>query len=150
MPHLRRLSQIWIENAVYFITTRTFVRRPILCEATTASILIEEWAHSRRHHNWLAGRFSIMPDHVHFFASALPSGKALRYFVAGWKEWTAKRLNKTVGIEPPVWQPRFFDHLLRSAESRSEKWNYVRDNPVRAGLVKNAEDWPYQGSIHFE
>jgi hypothetical protein len=41
----------------------------------------------------------------------------------------------------------FFDHILRSSESYSEKWNYVRDNPVRAGLVANADDWPWQGQI---
>ncbi len=45
------------------------------------------------------------------------------------------------------WQPGFFDHLLRNDESYGEKWNYVRDNPVRAGLVKLAEDWPYAGEI---
>ena len=40
------------------------------------------------------------------------------------------------------WQPGFFDHILRTDESYGEKWNYVRNNPVRAGLVKNAGDWP--------
>jgi hypothetical protein len=44
-------------------------------------------------------------------------------------------------------QAGFFDHILRSDESYSEKWNYVRDNPVRAGLVETADDWPYQGEI---
>jgi hypothetical protein len=34
--------------------------------------------------------------------------------------------------------------LLRSDESLSEKWEYVRQNPVRAGLVEHSEDWPYQ------
>ena len=38
-----------------------------------------------------------------------------------------------------------FDHVLRSEESYGEKWLYVRDNPVRAGLVDDASDWPYQG-----
>jgi REP element-mobilizing transposase RayT len=47
----------------------------------------------------------------------------------------------------PVWQCRFFDHVLRSDESYAQKWNYVRDNPVRAGLVTNADDWPYAGEI---
>ncbi|MFA6561842.1 MAG: hypothetical protein WCV00_08035 [Verrucomicrobiia bacterium] len=46
-----------------------------------------------------------------------------------------------------IWQPGFFDHLIRNTESYSEKWNYVRENPVRAGLVERAEDWPYQGEI---
>jgi REP-associated tyrosine transposase len=36
---------------------------------------------------------------------------------------------------------------LRAGESYSEKWNYVRDNPVRAGLVSNADEWKYAGEI---
>ena len=46
-----------------------------------------------------------------------------------------------------AWQDGFFDHLLRSGESYAEKWNYVRMNPVRAGLVARPEDWPYSGEI---
>jgi hypothetical protein len=41
----------------------------------------------------------------------------------------------------------FFDHLLRNRESYDEKWEYVRNNPPRAGLVKFRDDWPYQGEI---
>ena len=50
-------------------------------------------------------------------------------------------------LQRTLWQRSFFDHVLRSNESYSEKWNYVRDNPVRAGLVANAADWPYAGEI---
>jgi hypothetical protein len=46
-----------------------------------------------------------------------------------------------------LWQPGFFDHLLRNTESYGQKWEYVRENPVRAGLVARAEDWPYHGEI---
>jgi hypothetical protein len=35
----------------------------------------------------------------------------------------------------------------RSEESYERKVTYVRQNPIRAGLVKRAEDWPYQGEI---
>jgi hypothetical protein len=37
--------------------------------------------------------------------------------------------------------------ITSSEESYAEKWNSVRDNPVRAGLVKTAHDWPYAGEI---
>jgi hypothetical protein len=37
--------------------------------------------------------------------------------------------------------------MLRSSESYSEKWDYVVENPVRAGLVGRADDWPYAGEI---
>lgn len=92
-----------------------------------------------------------MPDHVHFFASALiDESKGLSQVMAKWKEWTAKRFLRQTDAKPPLWQPEFFDHLLRSDESRSQKWDYVWANPVRAGLVEQPKDWPYAGSIDFE
>jgi putative transposase len=44
---------------------------------------------------------------------------------------------------------RIFDHVLRSNESYSQKWTYVRENPARAGLIKSAKDWAYQGEIIY-
>ena len=41
------------------------------------------------------------------------------------------------------------DHVLRSNESYSQKWTYVRENPARAGLVKSAKDCAYQGEIVY-
>jgi len=46
-----------------------------------------------------------------------------------------------------IWQRGFFDHLLRSEESYGQKWNYVRENPVRAGLVARVEDWRFAGEV---
>jgi hypothetical protein len=46
-----------------------------------------------------------------------------------------------------LWQPGFFDHLLRNDESYARKWEYVRENPVRAGLVAERDQWPHQGEI---
>jgi putative transposase len=48
-----------------------------------------------------------------------------------------------------IWEEGFFDHVLRSNESYSQKWNYVRENPMRVGLVKSAADWRYQGEIVY-
>ena len=53
----------------------------------------------------------------------------------------------SLSLEPPLWQPEFFDHLLRSEESYTKKWNYVRDNPVREKLVERADDWPFSGCV---
>ena len=91
-----------------------------------------------------------MPDHVHFFFAGTAESKPLTTAIGKWKEWTAKRIQNETGSLPPLWQPEFFDHVLRSDESRSEKWGYVFENPVRAGLVERAEDWPYSGAIDFE
>ena len=54
---------------------------------------------------------------------------------------------RALGQVGPFWQDGFFDHLLRSGESYSKKWQYVFLNPVRAGFVERAEDWSYSGEI---
>ena len=57
--------------------------------------------------------------------------------VTKWKRFTAKE----TGI---CWQRDFFDHRLRDDESFDEKAAYIRNNPVRAGLVSDTRDWPWQ------
>lgn len=145
--HLRRLDRIWIRDPIYFVTTCTRRRKAILIQADVAEILIHEWRGARNRHGWAIGRYVIMPDHVHYFCAPELDAKPLATFAGFWKEWTSKRIKTAIGLTSPVWQQEFFDHALRSNESYSQKWNYVRDNPVRAGLTADANDWPWQGEI---
>jgi len=50
--------------------------------------------------------------------------------------------------EAGKWQRKGWDSRLRRSESYAEKWAYVRENPVRKGLVKPPDDWPYQGRLN--
>ena len=88
-----------------------------------------------------------MPDHVHLFV------RGDYNFRLGARIGTLKQALAKAGMlsraKGQVWQEGGFDDLLRTDESYSQKWNYVRENPVRAGLVKSAEDWPYQGEIVY-
>jgi putative transposase len=110
-------------------------------------MLVEEWKAAHSRHGWAVGRYVIMPDHVHLFCSAEMDAKPLPKFVQAWKQWTSKRITRELDVTGPVWQEQFFDHVLRSSESYSQKWEYLRENPVRAGLVAAADDWPWQGEI---
>ena len=51
--------------------------------------------------------------------------------------------------ETPLWQSEYWDRQLRRGDSYAEKWEYVVNNPVRHGLVKNAAAWPYQGELNI-
>jgi REP-associated tyrosine transposase len=120
-------------------------------------LLVQEWSNARDHHGWAIGRYVIMPDHVHFFCRAELAAKPLPTFMQKWKQWTSKRMAREIAVavigDPglkksgTVWQEEFFDHVLRSSESYSQKWQYVKENPVRAELVQKSEDWPFQGEI---
>jgi putative transposase len=48
----------------------------------------------------------------------------------------------------PIWERSFWDHQLRNGDSYDVKWLYVRNNPVRHGLVEKADDWPFQGKVN--
>ena len=50
--------------------------------------------------------------------------------------------------ERATFQAHSFHHRLRQNESYSEKWDYVRKNPVRAGLIADPDHWPYQGVLN--
>ena len=54
---------------------------------------------------------------------------------------------RELNLPGAVWQGEFFDHVLRSSESYSQKWGYVKENPVRADLVKKSDEWPWQGEV---
>ena len=89
---------------------------------------------------------TIMPDHLRLFVATDDEQIAISAWMKSLKNAISKTLREN-GVTAPHSQKTFFDHLLRSSESYSEKWNYVRQNPVRAGLVTGAEDWPYVGEI---
>ena len=136
----------------YFITVCTKDRKPILAVPDIADLLRQEWQAASKRHGWLIGRYVIMPDHVHFFCTEQSAGskRSLAGFMNKWKEWTSKEICAASGAAAPVWQPEFFDHALRNDESYAEKWLYVRENPVRAGLAATWKEWPYMGFVDFD
>ena len=94
--HLRRLERVWVDSPIYFITTCTFERRPILSSSDIAAIFVQEWRTAHDRHGWAIGRYVIMPDHVHFFCRAELGAKPLRIFMQKWKQWTSKRIGRDI------------------------------------------------------
>jgi REP element-mobilizing transposase RayT len=80
-----------------------------------------------------------MPDHIHVLVAPLNRDTPVGEFVALLKRAMRQELDAEW-----TWQSGSFDHLLRSNESAQQKWDYMRENPVRAGLVKHWEDWSYK------
>ncbi|HEY8933070.1 MAG TPA: transposase [Rariglobus sp.] len=136
------------KQPVLFLTVCTAGRGRILANATVHETLRDIWVESHARQGWAVGDYVIMPDHVHLFARQATEGCALSKWMQAWKSIGARRIAERLKVESPVWQKDYFDRFLRSAESYSEKWDYVRMNPVRAGLVADAESWPWQGRVH--
>src|SRR5206468_9870968 len=87
----------------------------------------------------------VMPDHVHLLLRPLRDEDGWPFplvdILQCFKGATAHRINRLLGTSGPVWEEESFDHVLRSDESLKEKCEYIRQNPVRAGLERRAEDY---------
>lgn len=145
MNRLIRLKEIFTEAPVYFVTACTEQRRHLLANAASHEAF-RCFSLLARERGVLVGRYVLMPDHLHLFVCITPGATGLSVWMKSLKNTLSKHW-RTHGIEAPHWQKGFFDHLIRCSESHAEKWKYVRENPVRAGLVAKAEDGPYGGSI---
>ena len=94
----------------------------------------------------------IMPEHVHMLITALQDQRGATYslpeLLQPLKSASAHLLNQFSGRSGPVWQDESFDHVLRNEESLKQKIEYIRQNPVRRGLVDRPEDykWLWIGS----
>ena len=129
----------------YFVTFNTHRRAVILAQETVHQAFIQ-FCGQALERGVTVGRYVVMPEHAHLFAVFQPGGLTLARWVQSLKNYLGKTLLR-LGNDKPHWQEGFFDHVLRSDESYAQKWEYVRQNPVRAGLVASPEEWPYQGEI---
>ena len=143
---LRRLELIYVRSPIYFVTANTHNRQKLPASVAIQDAFVE-FAQQSPPHGAYVGNHVLMPDHLHAFVATDDQKKTLSAWMKSLKNAISKIL-RSKRVAAPHWQKTFFDHLLRSGESYSEKWNYVRENPVRLGLVKTADDWPFMGEIY--
>ena len=132
----------WEKRTIYFITES---RKPVLANAQAWQICR---AVLNKLDEWRILAAIAMPDHLHILAAPASRDASISDFSKWFKRWFNEAY-RTSNCHQPVregvatdwrWQEGCFDRLLRSDESLSEKWEYLRQNPVRAGLVKHSED----------
>ncbi|MCK5124796.1 MAG: transposase [candidate division Zixibacteria bacterium] len=109
--------------------------------------------------NILLLTYVIMPNHVHLLL--LPNeqieigreigklkGRYAHEVIQRWKDKNSPLL-KQIEIcnrgsqEYAFWLPRCYDYNCRTIDKTLEKINYCHNNPIKAGLVENTEDWPW-------
>lgn len=127
----------WVKSGNLFFLTVCCAERGAnqLCVEGIARAIFESVNHRQERAHWFVRLLLLMPDHLHMLA-AFPPGGEMAKTVRLWKTYLARQH----GVR---WQRDFFDHRLRDDESWEAKADYIRQNPVRAGFVARAEDWPH-------
>ena len=168
-PRLKRLDRLFTNHPLYFVTTCTEIRQPILANKTVHENF-RRFCETGLARGVFVGNYVLMPDHLHLFvafgeeyeaalieprySSREPVAAVCDRRISPLSEWmkslknTLSKTLRAMNLPAPHWQKGFLDHVMRSEESYSQKWLYVAENPVRKDLAVRRQDWPYQGEIY--
>ena len=140
----RNLPHIQAADKPIFVTFSTRDRWEL--PQSVRRIVLEHCTHDHKIKYYLHGAV-VMPDHVHIILSSLldPTGNVfgLAEIMNGIKGASAHSLNRALARKGHVWQEESFDRVLRSDENLRKKVEYICQNPVRKGLVKHVDDYPW-------
>jgi putative transposase len=157
----RELKRHEIVNGTRFLTCSCVHRLPFFKNQQIKTLFRHSLARACLRHNVRLIAWVLMPEHFHLLLvpdlPASPVPKVLyaikappsRKVLARWRALNApilKRITDAVG-EPHFWQPGGgYDRDIYSTEELQEKVNYIHQNPVRRGLVKEATDWEWSSA----
>ncbi|HTV66101.1 MAG TPA: transposase [Silvibacterium sp.] len=136
------MSGILSSSRTFFVTTKTGMGRALLQSERNATLLIDVLRTNMKAKKFRVHDFVIMPDHVHLLISVdrdLSIEKAMQLIKGGF----SFRLKKEYGYTGEVWQRGFSEVRVNDRESFLQHREYITENPVKAGLVNSAEDFPY-------
>jgi REP element-mobilizing transposase RayT len=111
---------LYIRDPLSFVTCCAYRKRPILANTPLHNAFVTFAERAQEEFGIAVGRYVILPDHLHLFVS-IGEDRSLAPWVGTRKRMLAKAIT-TSRSNDPIWQRGFFDHLMRSAESYSQKW----------------------------
>ena len=153
-------------DCLYFITITVFDWIPLFLSAGYCDIIIDSLAYCQKFKGLRIHAYVIMPNHLHLIVST-DNAHSLPDVIRDFKRFTSRRITRTLVREGAlkrrrllgyaatfgkgntcykVWQDGYHPIAIYSMEVFRQKLRYIHDNPVRKGLVRNAEHWRYSSA----
>lgn len=118
-------------------------------------------------HSAILFAYVFMPSHIHFIIH-LPAGQSISNLMRDFKKYTSTRIRQQLEIDQKedciedlrrnasgrkhqfkLWEDRFDDVVIKTERVMRIKVRYIHQNPVRAGFVHEAEDWPFSSAKNY-
>ena len=107
-------------------------------------LFIEIMFEHRAKKKYFLHEFVVMPDHFHLILT--PTGITLERAMQLIKGRFSFELNKALKRKRDLWQPSFFDRRIRNSLEYQKYKDYIWQNPVKRGLVRTPEEYPYSSA----
>jgi putative transposase len=136
MPRYIRAQQ---HGGTFFFTVVTHRRRKLFYEINNRVIFKKVIMEVQSTHPFKIDAWVLLPEHLHCIWT-LPEGDM--DFSKRWGLIKAKFTKSMSRPTSPVWQNRFWEHLIRDDRDLQTHLDYIHYNPVKHGLAESPKDWP--------
>ncbi len=140
----RNLPHWELEGAVYFITFNTWEKLELNPAARQVVLNACKFFDRQRYQIFC---LVVMPDHVHMLMQPLAKSDnkfwSLSSILHSMKSYSSKQIPKVMKHIGTVWQDERHDHIVRDEREFQVFWEYIRQNPVKAGLSVTPEEYPF-------
>jgi len=143
-----RLKRKFIDGAAYHVTSRTNDKNKVFGNNLALKILLLAIEEAKEKYAFKLHNFCVMPNHFHLLITPA-DGTNLSRIIQRIKTNSAKIWNCIQGSQDHLWGERFYSRPVQSFSEYVSVHNYIDQNPVEAGLVKNPQDWEASGAYYF-
>ena len=142
---IRLPAERYLGQQFYFVTLCFHRRRRLGADRRIARWLIDELRNHTAACEFFVHAYCVMPDHVHVLVAGASETSDLLKFVMSFKQKTASEF--VHATHRPLWQFKYYDHILRGRDSADRVAWYIWMNPVRKGLCATPAAYPFLGSF---
>ncbi|MFH0853413.1 MAG: transposase [bacterium] len=156
--HRNSPKRIYLDNAIYFVTTKTKYNVPFFKDPVLTNIFIEKLEVAKHITSFLLLAYVILPDHLHLLVQ--PNKNIT---ISTVMHCIKRNASRSLNIIHPTlvgeddhprlrrfeWQSSFYDHIIRNERDFNNHVNYIHFNPVKHGYANKPEDWPWSSYHTF-
>ena len=138
-------SRVIASARTFFVTSSIAEKRKLLQSHRSGGLFIRVLFDYRAQRKFQLHEFVVMPDHFHLLItvdSGMTIERAVQFINGGF----AFQAGREQGIGSPVWQKGFSEVRVLDAEAYCGIAEYIRNNPVRRGLISGASDFPHSSA----
>ena len=132
----------------YVVAFCTIRRQPSLAEPAVVEAVRAHFLRRAHIEGFVISAYCFMRDHVHLLVEGRRQDADLQLFVKMAKQESGYWYRQRTGR--PLWQPGYFERVLRNEDETETAARYILANPVRAGYVATIVEWPFSGSEVFD
>jgi putative transposase len=149
LPKRTRLKAFdYLGTYRYFLTFCTANREALFTSAVVVEFVLAQIMRAAREQGFAIIAYCFMPEHVHLLVEGTTANSDMKQFAKSAKQFSGFYYKRHTGRS--LWQPSYYEHVLRNEEDTWSVARYIVENPLTDGLARRADEYPFLGSCVVE